>query len=96
MNKMEYKECSSCTNQGVDEVFQFIYDLAILYRFQVTKDMILNFNDFTEAGNPLLYSEIAATEEDNRDAQMKINFEKVYSRSNSNQNERKFTPKHKR
>lgn len=45
---MYYVECSSLSGTGINEAFFLIYDMAILYKFKATKEMICSFTDMQD------------------------------------------------
>ena len=45
-HNMYYLECSSQADAGINEAFFLIYDMAILFKFQATKEMINTLSDY--------------------------------------------------
>ena len=52
---MYYVECSSLSGTGINEAFFLIYDMAILYKFRATKEMIQSFTDMQNQQTQLSY-----------------------------------------
>lgn len=96
-NQLYYVECSSLTGSGVKEAFFLAYDMAILYKFQATKEMICNLEDMQANHN--ISSQIVMTDcldNDqfiNKNQLLSIAADGLITRSNSQKMKRIFTPK---